>query len=59
MLLPTTPVELVALKSDPFLILASGAGALLEVGLDLHHLWTTQIQAANFIDVFRCPPAHH
>lgn len=55
----TSSDESVALKSDPLLILANGAGALLEGGPGLCHLWTTHIQAINFMDVFSGPSAPH
>ena len=40
---------------DSQLILANGAGALLEEGSDLCHLCATQIQVSNFTDVFSSP----
>lgn len=59
LLVHTSSLELTALKSDSLLVLVSGAGAFLERGPDLCHLWTTNIQAANFINVFSCLIAHH
>lgn len=57
MLGPISSIELVALRSDPPLDIANGAGILPEGEPDCR-LWAPQVQAANFLHLSSSPLAH-